>query len=322
MNNKTVETIYISIPSLDDLELEYTIESAFKNATNPERVYIGVNLLSMYKHTLKKLKRMSKKYPNISFSYEKQKKNNINTLGVGRGRKNAEILYSGQDYLLQVDSHTHFEKNWDSYMIDLFEEAVKEVGDDKLVITCIPPVFGYDAEKNPYRTGPNTRYPVFLNNEFFINVVPRWKSEDSLEVTQKRLIPSPKANSAMIFGNKKFAQNTGISEEAIFYDEEIIYSINLVGNGFALVFPNIKEFPISHLDGGLVVDGHERSFFLDYLNEKAFDEIHQILQKNYLKFVKDPTNALKIEKYKKYSKVDALRGKIHSIPFYIPESYR
>lgn len=316
------KTIYISIPSLDDLELEHTITSAFENAKSPSRVYIGVGLLSMYRYTLTRLKKMSKRYPNVSFSYQKQKKNNVRTLGVGRGRRSAELLYRNQDFFLQVDAHTHFEKNWDTFMIEMFEEAVQEVGDDKLVITCIPPVFGYDSNEKPYRTGPDTRYPVFVNDGFFVGVVPQWKSEDSLEVTQKRLIPSPKANSAMIFGNKKFAQNTGISEDAIFYDEEIIYSINLVGDGFALVFPNTKEFPISHLDGDLVISGHERSFFLDYLDGRSFEKMHDILQENYLKFVKDPINALKIEKYKKYSKVDALRGRIHSIPFYIPESYR
>jgi hypothetical protein len=322
MMNKNNASIYVGLPSMDDLELEYAIASAFENSDNPERIFVGAAVLSMYGHTIKRVKKLSKKYPNLSFSYEKQKKNKAETLGVGLGRKRAESLYSGQDYFLQADSHSYFEKGWDSYLINMFEEAVREVGDDKIVITCIPPRFSYDSEERPQRIDPPTRYPVFVPNDFFVNVVPKWTSENSLEITNKKFIPSVKANSAMLFGSKEFINNTGIGKDSVFYDEELIYSINLIGDGFALVFPNVPDFPVMHLDGDHIIKGHERNFFLDYLEGKSFDQIHERLKENYLSFVKDPKNAKRVDAYRKYSKVDPLRGKVSSQYVYIPESYR
>jgi hypothetical protein len=316
------ESIYVGLPSMDDLELEYAIISAFENSDNPERVYVGAAVLSMYSHTIKRVKKLAKKYKNLSFSHEKQKKNRVMTLGVGAGRDRAEKLYSGQDYFLQADSHSHFEKGWDSYMIKMFKEAVKEVGDQKVVITCIPPRFSYGSEETPQRIDPPTRYPAFVPNEFFIDVVPKWTSEDSLTITNKKFIPSVKANSAMLFGGEEFINNTGIGKNSIFYDEELIYSINLIGDGFALVFPNVPDFPVLHLDGDHIIKGHERNFFLDYLEGKSFNEIHEKLKENYLSFVKDPKNAKKVDAYRKYSKVDPLRGKVSSQYPYIPDSYR
>jgi hypothetical protein len=322
MMTTNTKSIYVGMPSLDDLELEHAVVSAFENANNPNNIYVGVGLISMYKHTLKTLKKLKKKYPNLSFSYEKQKKDNIKTLGVGKGRKRAEDLYSGQDYFLQVDAHSYFEKGWDEYLVKMFEEAVKEVGDEKIVITCIPPRFGYDHQEKQQRIDPPTRYPVFVANSFFVNTVPQWASENSLEFTDKKFIPAVKANSAMLFGGKEFIENTGIGEDSIFYDEEMIYSINLFGDGFALVFPNVPDFPVMHLDGDQLIDGHERNFFLDYLGPKSFEEIHEKLKENYLSFVKDPKNAKRVDAYRKYSKVDPLRGKVSSQYVYIPESYR
>ena len=135
-------------------------------------------------------------------------------------------------------------------------------------------------------------------------------------------MPSPKVNSACVFGNKKFATNTGINKEAIFYDEEMTQTYNLFGEGFALVFPNFKDFPVRHLDGDVMTRGHSRLFFLDYLDKEHSVLIHKKLEKNYLSFVNDETNKKKINLYQKYSRVDAKKGYfLNTVPF-IPKSYR
>jgi len=149
-----------------------------------------------------------------------------------------------------------------------------------------------------------------------------WDSEDSLEISSKKIIPSLKANSAFMFGNSEFAKNTGIAPGAIFYDEEIIYSINLFGLGYALAFPNIKDFPIMHLDGDAIIKGHERTFFLDYLDRKHSDLIHENLKNHYSNFISDSRNYEKIKKYARYAKVDLQRGYFSSLPSSIPTSFR
>ena len=306
---------------MDDDEIEYTLKSIFENAKNPNFVYVGVGLTAKKNKYFKLVKKMSKDNPNIRFSFVKQKKNNLKTLGVGKGREMAENLYNNEDYFMQVDSHSHFDDSWDDKIISLFNEAVKKVGDKRVILTCIPPRYKYNQKQKPEKIEPFTRYPVFVSG-LFVGTVPMWTSEDSLKTSSERIIPSSKANSAFMFGSSEFAKNTGVSKDSIFYDEEIIYSINLFGMGFALAFPNVKDFPITHLDGDSITKGHERSFFLDYLDNYHSGLIHENLRIHYLEFISDPKNKEKVEKYGKYAKIDLRRGYYSAQLYSIPKSFR
>ena len=306
---------------MDDEEVIHTVNSIFQNADRPELVYVGVGITAKNSKYKKIFRKMSKDNTNIRFTFVKQKKNNLQTLGVGKGRTMAQSLYRNEDYFMQVDSHSYFDKSWDSKIISLFKEAIKDVGSTKLVLTCIPPRYKYNNKGKPEKIEPFTRYPVFVPG-LFVNSVPRWESEDSLKISQKRIIPSLKANSAFMFGNSEFAKNTGISKDSIFYDEEIVYSINLFGDGFALAFPNVPDFPVMHLDGDAIIKGHERSFFLDYLDSKHSNLIHENLQNHYKNFILDPKNKEKINKYAKYAKVDLARGHYSAQPSTIPKTFR
>jgi len=316
------KTIFVSIPSIDDEELKYTVGYIFDNAKHPERVNVGISLIAKKRKSVKELKEILKKYPNVKAVTHKQKYNDLSTLGVGFNRKRAENLYNGEDYFLQVDSHSFFETAWDSRIIDLFEEATREVGDNNIVLTCIPPIYGYSHEGNPLATGPTTRYPQYVRSELFVGSVPKWADIDIFEFTNKKFLPSPKANSAMMFGNYKLAKDVGTKVGSMFYDEEFIYSVELFGRGMALVFPNVEYFPVRHLDGDFTVPHHNRSFMLEYLDDSKQEELHAKLQKHYWSYINNPLNAKKLEKYKKYAKIDYRYGFFSSQPIFIPKDYR
>jgi len=151
--------------------------------------------------------------------------------------------------MLQVDSHTYFDKNWDSYLIKSFKEFKSETGIEKFVLTSYIPYYSYA----PHRVRHSgdlylPRYPHLLVDQFFLGYLPKW--DDTTIPKEKNLpkfLPCVKFNGAFAFGDKNFINNTGVFKDAIFYDEELIQSINLVGNGFALVFLNVTDFPIAHL---------------------------------------------------------------------------
>jgi hypothetical protein len=309
---------------MDDQEIVSTVVSAIENAQEPSMIYVGVGLLAMKKSTLKTVKKLSKKYKNVTFSYDKQKHNDVSTLGVGKGRMRAQKLYRDQDYFLQVDSHTYFDKGWDLKLLELFEEACSLIGDDNLVITCIPGVYTNTPNFIPVLELAEVRYASYYKQQLFIESVPRW-NDWHLSVQRPnlpKLIPSVKANSAMLFGNKKFAIDTGINEDAFFYDEEVVYSINLVGRGFALVFPNIEDFPIYHLDSEYITSGHDRYFFLDYLDSELAEVTNDLVKKAYLGFLDDPKNAKSIQAYSEYAKIDLRSGFLLDEQPYIPENFR
>lgn len=317
-------TIFVSVACMDDQEIFNTVTSAINNASVSSRVYVGVGLLAMNKTTLKTVKKLSKKYKNVAFSYQKQVYNDVSTLGVGKGRMRAQKLYIDQDYFLQVDSHTYFDSDWDTQLIDLFNEACDFIGDDNLVLTCIPG--GYTNTPNFTRVLEldQVRYASYYKNELFVETVPKW-NDWFLSETHPNLpkfVPSVKANSAMLFGNKKFAKDTGINEDAFFYDEEVIYSINLVGKGFALVFPNMKDFPLYHLDSEYITSGHDRYFFLEYLDSDVISSTNDIIKLSYANFLEDPKNAKSIQTYSEYAKIDLRSGFLLDQVPYVPETFR
>lgn len=308
--------------AIDDEELRHTIEHGFKNADNPENIFFGIHLVYSKNKNKKTLEKLSRKYKRIQYSSAKQIKNNIDTLGVGQGRFKAFSFYNNQDYVLQIDCHSYLDKSWDTKLINIFNEACDEVGDDRLVVTAIPPIYRYNKENFIEKVGPRTRCSYFETGQLFVGVVPRWSEFDSMEMFKKRFLPSVKVNSACVFGNKNFAKMPGINKDAIFYDEEITQTYHLFGSGMALVFPNFEDFPVRHLDGDMMTKGHKRAFFLDYLNDESHDKINKKLRDSYLKFVNDPENKEKINLYKRYSKVDPTRGYFLSEQPMIPKNYR
>jgi hypothetical protein len=316
------KTIFIEIASVDDEELVHTVNSIFTNASISDRVFVGISFSGKYAKRFREIKSLAKKYKNVRYTMSRQKRNDITTLGVGIGRYNAYQLYQGEDYLLQVDSHSYFSKSWDKILINLFEDAVKEVGDKKIVLTCIPPIYGYDADERVIRVGPKTRYPEWNRNRLLIETIPEWSDFDVYQKNLSKFIPCVKACPAMMFGNKEFAKDIGVNKGSIFYDEDLIHTYELFGRGMAFVFPNISNFPIAHLDSDRIVKGHGRTFFLSYLNETNNIKIHEKLKQNYLDYINNPNNKEKIEKYKKYAKVHPTIGYFSSVREYVPEEYR
>lgn len=306
----------------DDEETKYAINNAFLNAQHPERVFIGIALTAQEKKFLNDVKTIMSNNPNVFLDYKKQKRNDLSTLGIGQGRKRASALYQNQDYMLQVDCHSYFDTNWDSKLIDLFEEAKKDVEHEKLLLSCIPPAYRYEDNEVVKVNEPTTRYATYVLSDFFISVVPKWQEVDIIKIRKEKFLPAHKLNPAMVFGDHNFAKDPGICKTAIFYDEDWTQQLNLFDKDFVFVFPNIKDFPIRHLDGNFEIKGHQRKFFLDYLNQKNNDLIHERLKENYLSFISNPENQEKINKYYKYSKAHAKKGYISIAQDFVPKRYR
>lgn len=74
----------------------------------------------------------------------------IDSLGVCWARHLAFSLYQGERYLLQIDSHMHFEPGWDRRLIDSLEYLRSAV--QRPLLTTYPPPFEFDAQQQPYPT--------------------------------------------------------------------------------------------------------------------------------------------------------------------------
>jgi hypothetical protein len=300
--------IYVSIPCLHiDEELENTITSCFLNAENPELINIGIAFIGNYE--------FYEKF-NSKFSHSKNIKTKFyeldGNLGVAKGRILAASMYEEEDYYLQVDSHMLFDKYWDYFLIEKMKKAKKEFKKDKIILTAYAGAYKYvDIGNKNYSVQiikNQFGYTYWIKNEFFVEErsIPKW-SHDWANADDN-FLPMAKISAHMMFADGDLAKNLHIPENLIFWEEEIIQSIELINDGYTLVFPGIECF-IYHLyhDQITNVKGYRTS------NAPLYDEaglgwqnIVKKIELNFLEYLKN--NPEKVKKYEHYIGFDLLKG--------------
>lgn len=240
-------SIFVSVPTLKDPEILSTIKSAFNNADNPESVYVGVAAFvdkNFYNTLLLQTNGIKNLYID---KYDEE----INT-GVGVGRIYAKRRYDGQDIFLQVDSHTYFDKGWDTAVSILWDAALIETGNSKTVVSgYLPPYTREGGEV--YKDDNLFRYSVFTKKFGCMN----WNKISWMDLplerfhkSDKTFIPAIKVSGTFILSDHHYSENSGHVYGTKLYDEEIIQSIELLSSGYSLVFPNLS-IPIYHFYGDL-----------------------------------------------------------------------
>lgn len=301
-------SIFISVPTLVDPEIYNTIESAIANASDPDSVYIGVACIT--DESFFNVLRYSFPSPNIAIDrYDPRE-----TSGVGKGRTLARKRYDNQDYFLQIDSHTHFMPHWDTVLKNLFNECLVHTGNEKSLLTGY---LGRYKFLNGQRITDDgiLRYAPFTDNNVFprgiigwsdvkISMFPKGRGSNDL------FVPSNKVSAGFIFSNKHFPENSGLDEDAIFYDEEIIQSIELISNGFSLVFPN-RSIPLRHL----YHDDQDNSM------PKRQTAMHSgnNQSQRYFKYINNVENFEKIRIWEEYAHANLRIGR--GEPWYIPKTF-
>lgn len=297
-------SIYVSLACLDDREIFNTVDSALQGAC--KNVSIGIAFMSS-KEFYEECKDYFNSVPEVRLAWFDPKKNK----GVGIGRKNSRAFYDNQDHILQVDSHTNFEYGWDTTIVDLYNEAVVQSDNKNTVMTAY---LGKYRLKNGVRevVDRRTRYSFFMDDEQFYadTGFSKWQFfplEDVLGL-QARFVLSNKFNANFAFGNKSFAEYSGLPESCIFYDEEIIQSVNLIWAGYSLMFPNL-ELPLQHL-----YTQHSDQDRWTVAN--VVDDVAKGMKESFASFVNDESNKDRCMRYQEYARY-SLKSRKFS-PFYIP----
>jgi hypothetical protein len=285
-----------------------TIDSAFKTADDPDNVYMGVACITD-KIFFDELISFTSNLPNVYVDWHDPK----HSLGIGKGRSLSRKRYGGQDNILQVDSHTLFRNSWDTILKSLWDECLQETKNNKTVMTAYLP--RYKVSNNERMVdGGQSRYAPFLgNNRSMPNGVLNWGDVPVSEFPVKnnnRLLPSNKINANFIFSNKFFVENSGLPENAVFFDEEIIQSIELLSSKFSLVFPN-TTLPLHHLyhpDQDEFSDSRQAQPF-------SFEEIDLSMKQ----YIDDRKNLWKCRMWEEYAHANLRQGEAE--PWYIPKEF-
>lgn len=312
-----MSSIYISMPTLEDPEYIHTVDMLINNLSPDNEIFI-CSAVTSSEEWFEKTKRYLSKYTNISLI----KLDPQTQSGVGNGRYYSFWEYSGQDYALQLDAHTKVEPNWDKIIIDLYNKALQYTNNDKVILTSYLGLYEYEKDgEYSYEDGIPTvldakpMYASFApgtkNGKGFI---PNWVVTPNIDIPEehkdKPFIPSNMFCGQFAFSDGRFAENSGVEKEAMFLDEELIQTVNLLDMGYSLVYPN-TEMPFTHLyywPG----QSNKRQTLHDIVKDSRIDND----EKTYMKFMTSPKNKAKVERFKKYTGIHPLMGtkKILQVP--------
>jgi hypothetical protein len=133
--NNLENTIFVTMASCEEYFLEQTVKSAMAMANKPERIFFGIfNNILKKEHSLLE-NDFFKNESNIFYA----ELFTPSPMGTGFGRMNASLLSTrNHDYVLQIDAHTVFTKDWDLKLIENFENISNFAKTDKVVLTAIP----------------------------------------------------------------------------------------------------------------------------------------------------------------------------------------
>lgn len=218
MPPKKQPTIFVQIASYRDPECQHTIKDMYDKAKYPERVYVG--LCHQYDKS-GDTHLFEVPYP-IPENIREDKVHFLDAKGVCWARHRTNLLYDGEDYVLQIDSHMRFAQGWDVKMI---EELKLCPADKPLLSGCI-------AKYTPPNTLDDPAKPTILR-------IGAFSAEGNIRsqgVTLPRIADAP-LNGAFISAGYMFAKSALIEEVPYdpylyFEQEEIMYAARLYTLGW------------------------------------------------------------------------------------------
>ena len=231
-----MESIYLAIASYRDPLLQSTIDDAFSKAARPEVLSVGcfIQVLdtdpALHKHL-------------ITNDYGGRVKYKVAPAGkifsVTKCRNvSMKWLAPEHNYVLQIDAHTRFEKDWDVTLLKQFSE----LSDNKAILSCYPHEWirenGWDVYLNwSYTHIALCSYNTKEAKQSFMDtydLVPTL-----LDMPRENPLPAKNwyISGAFIFAPADFFRAVRQPDWIAFWGEELFYSLLAFTNGWTVYAP-------------------------------------------------------------------------------------
>lgn len=307
--------IYVAVPSVQDTEYYQTLEDIFNNSDNPQNIFVGSAHSIPFKNSkmIDEINKLTSKYgSNIRLKFL----NKYRSEGVGFGRRESMSMYDGEDYVLQIDSHTMLTPSWDTKILDYYKKAKSFSKSDKTILSCYLP--GYQYIGQDVRQFVENRKPMYscyiteqdkdqgidndkaeIWNQIY-SLIPRWttpSNEDFYDFMPSEYVYARKLNANFIFSTGLFAEeyNNIVPWNFLFYEEEFIMSVEAFDLGYSFVHPNM-EFPLGHIYANQFNDYYSRASAVDP-NYARIEEAKRFI----FEYFETPNNKEKIKRYCAYA---------------------
>ena len=226
---KRNDDIFIMLPSFHEPDLTDTVISAFENASSPSNVFIGVCNQKIYGS-----------FEDFSM-FENVAVSNITSpspRGLGIAMLEALYLWKDQYYVLRVDAHTVFVKNWDILLKENYEQIEKETAHNKIIISHRPST--YEKSKNGEKTFQTKRYDYRHGVDIQRELLTRFDS--SYIINSPAVDPDPSKNyvehfliaAGEVFSTYDYFFEVMPDPRLIFFGEEYVYPMRAWTRGFRI----------------------------------------------------------------------------------------
>ncbi len=226
-------SIFISIASYRDPELVRTIKSAIDNALHPEELYFSVVL-----QEFEKFEPDLSWVPRLSLT----KMHPREARGAGFARAQAMKSYDNQDYYLQIDSHTMFEKGWDVKCIEQLKKAQEIAKNDKVILSYFPPPF-YVEQNGKINIIKNSKIQLPYPTKQKPKLTKRneWTAERIEFSDSSRPVPelSTTILAGFVFTIGKLVEEVPYDPEISFFGEELCFAVRAWTRGWDIYSPSI-----------------------------------------------------------------------------------
>ncbi len=222
------DKIFVSVASYRDQVCTNTLTELYKQAEFPENVFVGIC-------------QQNKNDDSECIPEDFQYKNNVRIIRIpeheARGPTFARYLCStlwyGEQYYMQIDSHSKFTKNWDTKCINMIKEI------KSLNLSQKPVISAYPTSIDDYREDDNSNQVPTMCRAYFTdrNMISLQGAEHQKHTDYYE---TPYLASGFFFCESIFLYELPYDPylDYIFIGEEIEHAIRFYTNGYNIYTPN------------------------------------------------------------------------------------
>lgn len=249
-NNET--TIFVSVPAYRDAETATTLLTLFAHASHPRRVKVGlcqfsagsdVDAIDAYQKLCDDVGLEKRYFDNIRVL----RRAATDARGPAATRHAIETqLYGGEDFVLQVDSHTRFAPGWDDVLLADWHVASTAMATPKVVLTTQPSP--YARTDDPLASTPAPTLPSFLMPHGFdkLTGLPMFAARRVALAPTRHYLQLGFGAGFAFYPGRRIAEvpylaspdpNTPFPFPYLFFGEEFAMGALLATGGWSLVMP-------------------------------------------------------------------------------------
>lgn len=229
------DRIFVSIASYRDSECRDTVYDLFELAEKPENIFVGVcqqnkeNEEDCFDRCPDCKKRKDSGHIRVK-NFE-----HLDAKGPCFARYQCSLLYNGEEFFLQIDSHTKFIKHWDTKLI----EQWRLCEDNNAVLSTYPPTQS-DLEK--FEKKNFSTFSKLCNATWNNDGLPQFTAALLKSPADQKPVPSGICSAGMLFFPGRALEKCPFDPylNFLFFGEELLFSARLWTNGFNFYTPIIS----------------------------------------------------------------------------------